>query len=118
MGKSSVPFLGETSAFGEAFPEIESICIEYVETGEMPANTGERKGRITEKSRVPSRLPCSNKNCKDGGFNIEHELRMMVLQKLETSEGSLSCLGHEKGRNNAALCSNFLKFKITARYKP
>lgn len=112
MDKTSIPFLGETNSFEEAFPEIASIHIDYAETD------GKRTGCIAEPSRFVSYIICGNTQCKDGGYNLEHELRMMMLQRLKNQETTLDCKGKEGSHPQAAPCSNALRLKISVTYKP
>lgn len=110
MGKTSVSFLGETNIFAEAFPDIASFCIDYAETD------GERQGSITAPSHFVGKIRCGNTRCKGGGYNLEHELRMMILHHIESQEATLYCPGREGSHPKAAPCSNALKLKMEITY--
>lgn len=117
---------GKKVAFAEAFPEIDTIRLEYSEKGVVPQYyhrlnaEGEYAWCRTDKNAIGEFINCSNPLCYNGGINVGHVIREMVKNREETKEGSAICQGNEgspKGRRIYRSCLNYFKYKITITYK-
>ena len=105
-------------SFEEAFPNIEEIRIEVVEMfyekkthylGNDPNNRG-----------LGEHIPyCSNRHCKEGGFELGSLLRDMYKNRETQREKLLSCTGHETlgSRWKTRPCINHFTTKISIKYK-
>lgn len=122
----STPFLGKTSSFHEAFPEIKKVVVEFTEIGDIPQwRYGGPKTKngyddcVTDSIGIAEYINCSNPKCYGGGFRLGNELRNMIYLKQNVSEGSVSCIGQEgtpKGRKIYGPCCNMFKFRIEIEF--
>ena len=101
--------------FLNAFPTLETVLIEsWQESAGVD--------RAYEPSRpVANRIiSCGKRNCRNGGFDIFHDISEMIDEKLSTKEFVKVCLGDEgslKGRRLGG-CINMLHYRLTLKYKP
>ena len=123
---ASNPFLGKKCSFDEAFPEIDTIRVEYTESG-VGAYSTRYKGNeayqrvLGEKCHISEYINCSNPLCYNGGIHIGQVLREMVYNQETQKEDSKICQGNEgspKGRKIYRKCYNYFQYKITISYKP
>jgi hypothetical protein len=66
-------------------------------------------------------IPCSNIDCRSGGYDVEGEFRIMVREKLTEKEFSRFRPGYEdspKGRRISNRCLNIFHYRLTVIYKP
>lgn len=120
----SEPFLGKKCHFEEAFPEVDTIKIDYTESqigGFSKASDGDMGRRvINDKHSICEYLPCHNLYCCNGGFHIGPIIYDMVRNRKETSAGEYVCQGDEgspKGRKIYRRCLHKFDYTITINYK-
>lgn len=113
-------------SFDEAFPQIATIRIDYVEVGEGVNGWGTREGEdvgrviLTDKNQIGEYLRCRNRLCYGGGFAVGNLIRDMVYKKETEREGLETCGGYEgspKGHKRYRDCMNYFKFKIAITYR-
>jgi hypothetical protein len=110
---------GRKVTFDEAFPQIEDLKVEVIESGH--GIIGQSRKSFYRKQYFPGEyINCSNPLCYNGGFSIGSILREMVSNKQTELETTESCQGYEgspKGRRKYKGCLNFFKIKISIKYK-
>jgi len=114
-------------SFEEAYPDIESIKIEYTESGVgayshifNERSEGKYKRCLSDKNYIAEYIRCSNRLCVHGGFCVGEKIRDLVREKETAFEGTIFCCGNEgspKGRRIYRRCLNNIEVKITLSYK-
>lgn len=107
---------GTKTKFEKAFPEIENITIEVIETG-LYINDS----RISHynKTNTSEYVNCTNPMCYKGGFNLCNIIRDMIFKKDTERVGSAECQGnegHHKSRDIRSKCLNSFSYKIQIEY--
>ena len=102
--------------FKEAFPEVEDIDVLCVEEGPNVS-------QFTNKSEFDSKnlkfrpFKCSNKSCKNGGFDIGKVVREMIRNREKNKETFVGCSGSEYTRGREIRgCRNLLRIKVDMKY--
>lgn len=113
-------FSQKTSSFSKAFPEIEDLVVEIVETGNGVLGHGLNRS-IYGRSNFPGEfVNCSNPSCYNGGIRIGQLVRNMGYDRTEKWEDSfVLCQGYEgspKGRRRYRSCLNRFSVKIEITY--
>ena len=107
----------EKTTFEKAFPEIETVNVEYTETSYV----GKNQGTLTRTEKnLGEYINCTNPLCYNGGFSIGQILRDMVRKKEVHWEGSKICQGYEgspKGRRKYRSCVNIWNIKVDIVYR-
>jgi hypothetical protein len=121
MDRSNRPFAPLTS-FEKAFPTVESVTIASYEIGEGVYSFGDEQRNTFGRPQPleAGLIRCSNPPCRRGGYEVEHSLQEMVLEKLTEKEFSKVCPGDEgspKGRRRGNRCMNVLRYRLTVKYK-
>lgn len=117
------PFFRPTSSFEEAFPTVESLRAEVVESREFERNFWEPKApwiRSFTKEYFRSAADCGNPRCYGGGVNLEALLREMVRECESEREVTERCTGYEgspKGRRNYGPYRNSFRVSMQVKYK-
>lgn len=112
------PWLGKPAPFHEVYPDIESICVEGKQFGDLRA--GIPADFKYSASNVPATIPCANPRCQQGGYLLQTYLDAMAHSRQKEADLDWSCNGHEgspKGRRTGAPCMNRVKFGVRIRYK-
>jgi len=116
----------EKCSFEEAFPQIESIKVEYEALSEHALWWGPRDPMesrayvLVDKKRIGEFLPCPNSKCYGGGFSIGEVIRDMVRNKETAKEGTGHCRGYEgspKGRKRYRDCRSRFTYKVSIVYR-
>lgn len=120
MDRSNRVF-GTLVRFEEAFPQLEDVVLEYVETGNgvyswnkpTPQNKYVNKVSMKEYGGV---IRCSNGLCRQGGYELDRVVYEMLRTGKTVGEGSTICAGSEgspKLRRVYRKCYNGIEYKIT-----
>ena len=112
------PFLGTVSSLRQAYPEVKTLCFEGEQNREL-AREHQRQLRYSE-STLPSKIPCANSRCQQGGFDLNTTLMAVAHAKKPQLEGKLYCNGHEgtpKGRRIGDPCYNTVTFVLSVTYQ-
>jgi len=117
VDRSKRVFAGPSyKTFQEAFPEVENIRFEYT----IHAGAGSEEGPyvMTQDSFEPV-IPCPNRVCVQGGFEVDSELGIYVLsRRLKHHEGWIHCSGYEPmGGRNRRSCAAAVQYKVDVEYK-
>ncbi|OLB27930.1 MAG: hypothetical protein AUH05_23225 [Ktedonobacter sp. 13_2_20CM_53_11] len=115
-------WFGSAKSFKESFPELHEALIEYYETGEgVDARLYSGPKKYTKPLQVNEPLMrCSNPRCERGGYEIDREIRNIMLGQKTKAEFVLYCPGDEgtpKGRKKGDNCDNALHVRLTIKYK-
>lgn len=120
----SEPFLGKKCCFEEAFPEVNTITIDYTESqigGFSKVSDGDMGRRVVRDSRnIGEYFPCHNLYCCGGGFHVGPIVYDMVKNRKGNSSGEYTCQGSEgspKGRKIYRRCLHRFEYTITISYK-
>ncbi len=117
--------LSSKVTFSEAFPEINDIKVEVIETSEPKTNEmlkeeKYQKNKVIYEKLIGEFIDCSNKFCYNGGFSIGEIIREMVSIKQTLIEGHLKCQGYEgsaKGKRRYRSCVHCFYFHVEIKYK-
>ncbi len=108
--------------FLKSFPKLANVLIESWEEGRDVGNP--YTSTLPPKEYGPPRsiagrtIPCANRSCRRGGFNILQEISEMVYEGLTTKEFVKDCPGDEgtpkrRGRD----CLNTLHYRLILKYR-
>lgn len=123
--RNSAPFFSKKVTFSEAFPDIDDIKVEVIETSEPKTDKMLKEEKYQNNKRAYGKLlgefiDCSNRFCYNGGFSIGDIIRTMVSQKQISKEGSTICQGYEgsaKGRRRYRSCLHCFYYHVEIKYK-
>lgn len=118
MSKSVRPFLGELTTFAKAFPDVKSVRVSAIETGDGIRGAS-REHRMSATSIQPE-IRCSNPLCKRGGVALEQRLQLLVSERKARDEWDESCQGDEgspAGRKIGRPCLNRFHVNVEIEYK-
>lgn len=116
MDRSNRVFAPATSNFSEAFPMLEDALFRYTEYdfgNEEPCG-------VFSLRRDGGLLRCRNPRCERGGYEIDHEVHLMMHSNLTERQVNLHCRGDEgtpKGHRRGKSCPRSVKGTITIKYK-
>jgi hypothetical protein len=116
LSEQSQPFFGKRTSFSEAYSNVESAVVRFVESdacNEYPPNA------CNLISSGP-RISCKNDRCNRGGYDFEQMLGFMVSQGEETKDFQMPCNGDEgspKGRKPGKECLMSIEGSIKVKYK-
>lgn len=112
------PLFGERVDFSQAFPSVESLKIDVVETNHQPG--WESRRSFTHGTVVPT-IPCSNPRCKRGGLAVESALQLMAQSRKTHDQWDYRCDGDEGGspggRRKGMPCTHSFRVAITLTYR-
>lgn len=111
-------YLVPKTTFEKAFPQIEHIRVEVIESGEGINDWNEK--RTYSKHDMGEYINCHNKRCYNGGFSIGQIIRQMIYEnktELETTEFCQGYEGSPKGRKKYQDCMNYFEIKVGIKYK-
>src|SRR5579863_4829611 len=108
--------------FLKPFPKLDNVLIESWEEGRDVGNPD--TSTLPPKKYGPLRpineltIPCANRICRRGGFNISQDISTMADEGLTTKEFVQVCPGDEgtpkrRGRD----CLNTLHYRLTLKYR-
>jgi hypothetical protein len=84
----------EPATFQEAFPQLADAVVECREEGKDAA--GEVKRAMASDDSLEGLVPCSNRGCRSGGFEVDLIFHEMVQAGHVQREGVLACPGTER----------------------
>ena len=113
------------SNVAQRFPAVEAVTVqweEYRRSGEGPPA---KSGTFSHVMRAAGGtfepiLPCSNPDCRGGGFEILEAVESMLSDRLEDNAGLLVCIGWErtKGKQTEqSPCTRVISYRITLTYR-
>lgn len=111
-------FLAKKTSFEKAFPQIEKIKVEVIESGEGINDWNEK--RTYSNNDMGEYINCHNRRCYNGGFCMGQIIRQMTYEKKTELETTELCQGYEgspKGRKKYGMCTNFFEIKVVIKYK-
>jgi hypothetical protein len=122
---SSDPAFSKKVIFDKAFPEIDDIKIEVIETSELKTSDTLKSEQYQNLKRTYGKtigeyIDCHNKFCYNGGFSIGSIIRDMVNTKQIVKEDAVFCQGYEgspKGRKRNRSCLHYFSFRVEIKYK-
>ena len=117
--------VGNSAKFEEVYPHLEDAIFEWTEQGTGFRDLGEKTKEGSYACKISAKVQgekvsCSNRECKQGGYELGFELRDMVRNKETVKEGTMLCEGSEgspKLRRRYRSCVNGIKYRITVIYK-
>lgn len=115
---TATPWLGKPSTFRQAHPAIRSLKFEGRQRGDVSGG-GQREEHYSE-SNLPRAIPCSNRRCQQGGYDLSAYIITIEHGRTQHIDGQMYCNGHEgtpKGKRRGHPCSNALSFSISATYE-
>jgi hypothetical protein len=124
--REGTPFIGRKVNFEQAYPEIEDIVVEIVETGDFEDVKFEdfhklRNRSIYTNKNLPGEfIDCSNPVCYNGGFRIGSVIHKMISEKLTEFQDESMCQGYEgspKGKKRHKSCIHVFYYKVRIKYK-
>lgn len=102
----------ESGLISEHFPKVSSIVIDVTNSyGKINPITVLRTLNYWPNSYAYFNIECLSKGCRDGGFDLDQVITMMVRSHKDSREGEIIC----DGNNLSADHSNIL-YKINIRY--
>ena len=110
------PVFGQKVTFGEAFPNIDSVTVDVLETDEY----GDERSMTYSETELGQFIDCSRDRCYNGGFDIGKEIRRLYSAKLTEGKGEASCRGRDgtpKGKYQGESCEHSFTFLINIVYK-
>jgi hypothetical protein len=116
---------GSKVPFEKAFPQIEQISIEIIETEraehiDFNAFDKIKHRQIYTKDSLPGKfIDCRNPECHKGGLSIGGILRKMIPEKLTELQETKNCLGYEslpEGRKKHKHCCHRFHYKVEIKY--
>jgi hypothetical protein len=113
---NSNPLFGSKVTFKEAFPNIQSVTVDVVETDE----DGDERRMSYDETELGQFIDCSRDRCYNGGFDIGKEIRKLYAAKLTEGGGEASCRGRDgtpKGKYQGESCEHMFTFSINIVYK-
>ena len=114
----SEPFLGTTvTSFRKAYPEVRTLRLEVTHRGDV-RHESQRKDVYSESS-VPSKIPCPNPLCRDGGYDLNTIIMTLTHGKTTNYQTKWSCRGREGSRRtqvNPYPCMNSVEVRIDIAY--
>jgi hypothetical protein len=119
-------FFASKASFEKAFPQIEQISIEVVETEgfehvDFDAFDKIRNRHIYTNESLPGEfIDCKNPECRKGGLSIDGVFHKMISEKLTEFQGTESCQGYEgspKGRKRHRDCRHQFHYKVKIKYR-
>lgn len=114
-------FFAELTSFDRAFPTVESVTIASYEIGEgVYSFEAPRTSFGSDQPLSGGLIPCSNPDCRRGGYEVDHSLYDMVRENLTEKEFSKVCPGDEgspKGKRRGKRCMNVLRYRLRVKYK-
>ena len=106
------------SWIGEAYPSIEDIVIEVVES--CGGTYGGRTRSLYSRAVLSPHLPCCTRlACRGGGLHLRPLIDRMVAEHRTTAATAAFCGGQERSGPRRAYerCTNTLLIRATIRYR-
>lgn len=113
MKTTKGPVFAKQGTFEEIYPEVADVTVKVKQTGE---GCDGRTLTYLRRNLPGDRSPCSNPECRGGGFRIGALLNRMVRQHEEQGEDVISCTGNEGGRHKKR-CLNSARVRISISYR-
>jgi hypothetical protein len=95
----------------ESVPTLESLQLELVEHAGTNT-TAHRKHVVVASAPALFLIPCGDKECRDGGHDITHEVMRSLQQKSAQISGEHVC----EGQVGSAPCTRRLQYQTRAIY--
>ena len=115
MDRSNRVF-GKLTDFETAFPTVESAKIAYTEINEITEEEI-RKGWWDIKMQG-GLMPCQNRLCRRGGYELDIELQRMVGKQETQKPIELACPGDEgTARKRGPRCTRVIRAVVTLKFK-
>lgn len=112
----SEPFLGYTNDVSKAFPGIKDFRVTIAEDPNGYYLTSDRQRERTYRKGDPTRHPCANPRCQQGGLDIQQ-----LVMVLGPGTYNFDCEGHDgspKGRRKGDPCDNRFSVKVDVERRP
>jgi hypothetical protein len=102
----------DAGLISEHFPEISDIVVQmtYCQKGMNPIHVF-RTVNFQPDSHAYFNMACLDKDCVDGGFDLNHVLTMMIRGRRVSGEGKIECNGNSPSSDHSSI-----DYKITIRY--
>jgi hypothetical protein len=114
----SEPFLGTVASFRQAYPEVRTLKLEVSHRGNV-AHESQRR-RVYSESRLPSKIPCPNPLCREGGYDLNTFLITLTLGRATSYQDTWWCNGREgspRTRGRRYPCMNSAEMSIEIVYQ-
>lgn len=107
-------------------PTVEAVTVEWEEYPRAGEGPPTERGAFSHVMRTAAgtfepMLPCSNPDCRDGGFEILEMVESMISDRQEDKAGLLVCIGWErtKGRQQTeqSPCTRVISYRIRLTYR-
>jgi hypothetical protein len=119
MDRTNRYFISFTT-FEKAFPELEDAIIEYVEGGPYDYPLSQENRKLHSLKNQGPVICCGNTKCRQGGYEIDFDVRDMIRDSVSEREGNKVCPGSEGSpqlRKVYRKCCNSIDYKISLIYK-
>jgi len=102
----------ESGLISEHFPKVSSIVIDVTNSyGKINPITVSRILNFWPNSYAYFNIECLSKGCRDGGYDLDQVITMMIRTRKKSEEGELVCDG-----NNISFDHSNIHYKINIRY--
>ncbi len=113
------PFLdGARVVLRRAYPQVAQIEIKTQEAGDVEPEW--RRERTFRDDDVPADIPCGNRRCRQGGYDLSNLVLFITTGRVEHDEHTIHCEGHEgspKGRRRGDPCMNFVRIAVKTVFR-
>jgi hypothetical protein len=107
------------------FPAVEAVTVEWEECRRVGEEPPTERGAFSHVMRTADgtfepMLPCSNPDCRDGGFEILEVVESMVSDRQEDKARLLVCIGWEHtkgGQTEQSPCTRVISYRIRLTYR-
>jgi hypothetical protein len=102
----------ESGLISEHFPKVSNIVIDVTNSyGKINPITVLRTLNFWPNSYAYFNIECLSKGCRDGGYDLDQVITMMIRTRKKSEEGELVCDG-----NNISFDHSNIHYKINIRY--
>ena len=102
------------------YPGLKSLAVNllYFDRGIVAWGHGLRYRANLETAKSMLHFNCPSSLCKDGGFDLTHNLSSAVAQHQKSIVGVMHCLGfRDQETSQTARCESILHYKINLTFK-
>jgi hypothetical protein len=102
----------ESGLISEHFPQVSSILINMTNSYKrMNLNTILRTFNFSPSSYAYFNIECLSEGCRDGGFDLDQVITMMIRSHKDSEEGELDC-----DSSNLSSDHSHIHYKVNIQY--
>ncbi|MCZ7626599.1 MAG: hypothetical protein C3F12_02085 [Candidatus Methylomirabilota bacterium] len=110
---------------GKRFPTVDTVTVEWKAYRRPGEGTLAEDGIFSHSIRAAAGafdplLPCSNPDCRDGGFEILEVVESMIGSRQQEKAGLLVCIGWEgtrARRTEPTPCTRVIDYRVRLTYR-